>query len=288
MSILLYMIDDIQNKKPDYAFKLTRVGCVGIKKPIVVKRKNKINHLTGIFDVFVNLPSSIKGTHLSRHIEAINEIVDKSVREPVEGIENLCLMIAKELLCKHGYANYADVNIKTDLFYEKKTPGNIKSLEHSVLIGNATATRDGKETKSIGVSVTGMNVCPCAAEIVRKITKNNTAVSHNQRNISTLIIEVPKDYDIDAIDLLQIIEASFSSPTYEILKRIDEGKVVLKAHKNPMFVEDIVRMILSKVVNKYRFLPDDTKIIVKSESEESIHKHNAFAERITTLGELKK
>ncbi len=26
---------------------------------------------------------------------------------------------------------------------------------------------------------------------------------------------------------------------------------------------------------------------VRSESEESIHKHNAFAERITTLGELR-
>jgi GTP cyclohydrolase-4 len=27
---------------------------------------------------------------------------------------------------------------------------------------------------------------------------------------------------------------------------------------------------------------------VRSESEESIHKHNAFAERVTTLGELRR
>jgi len=28
-------------------------------------------------------------------------------------------------------------------------------------------------------------------------------------------------------------------------------------------------------------------VTVRSESEESIHKHNAFAERVTTLGELR-
>ncbi|RLF39499.1 MAG: GTP cyclohydrolase I FolE2, partial [Thermoplasmata archaeon] len=38
---------------------------------------------------------------------------------------------------------------------------------------------------------------------------------------------------------------------------------------------------------KYKDLPDDTIVIARSESEESIHKHNAFAERITTLGELR-
>ena len=40
--------------------------------------------------------------------------------------------------------------------------------------------------------------------------------------------------------------------------------------------------------NKYKHLPDNVMVIVRSESEESIHKHNAFAERVTTLGELKK
>jgi GTP cyclohydrolase-4 len=29
-------------------------------------------------------------------------------------------------------------------------------------------------------------------------------------------------------------------------------------------------------------------VVVRSESEESIHKHNALAERVTTLGELRK
>jgi GTP cyclohydrolase-4 len=53
-------------------------------------------------------------------------------------------------------------------------------------------------------------------------------------------------------------------------------------------VEDVVRDILSNILKKYGNLPDDTLLVVRSESEESIHKHNAYAERVTTLAELKK
>jgi GTP cyclohydrolase-4 len=46
--------------------------------------------------------------------------------------------------------------------------------------------------------------------------------------------------------------------------------------------------MLSAVLKKYKGLPDEVMVIARSESEESIHKHNAFAERITSLGDLRK
>ena len=103
------------------------------------------------------------------------------------------------------------------------------------------------------------------------------------------MIEVPRDvHSVDADDLIGIVEQSFSSPTYSILKRKEEAELVLKAHEKPKFVEDVVRDMLSAVLNKYEDLSDDVIVIARSESEESIHKHNAFAERVTTLGELRK
>ena len=113
-------------------------------------------------------------------------------------------------------------------------------------------------------------------------------ITHNQRNISSLIFEFSNECTVEADDLIEIVEGALSSPTHEILKRLDEGHVVMKAHKNPKFVEDVVRDILGEVVYRYPDIPDDTKITVRSESEESIHKHNAFAERTTTMGELRK
>jgi len=72
------------------------------------------------------------------------------------------------------------------------------------------------------------------------------------------------------------------------LKRKEEAELVIKAHQKPKFVEDVVRDMLSQVLKKYNDLPADVVVIARSESEESIHKHNAFAERVTTLGELRK
>jgi GTP cyclohydrolase-4 len=40
-------------------------------------------------------------------------------------------------------------------------------------------------------------------------------------------------------------------------------------------------------LERYPKLDDDVQVTVRSESEESIHKHNAFAERVTTMGELR-
>ena len=111
-------------------------------------------------------------------------------------------------------------------------------------------------------------------------------MTHNQRNISTLVMEGRGD--VDANDLIDIAEASMSSPTYEILKRGDEKDVVIHAHENPKFVEDVVRDMLADVLEKYGGLPDETEVLARSARLESIHKHNAFAERKTTLGELKK
>jgi GTP cyclohydrolase-4 len=137
-----------------------------------------------------------------------------------------------------------------------------------------------------------MTTCPCALEVIRKLDSRDKyfpAPTHNQRNIGTLMIEVPHDkHQVDADDLINIVEKSFSSPTYSILKRKEEGEIVLKAHKKPKFVEDVVRDMLSTILKKYKNLPDDVIVIARSESEESIHKHNAYAERITTLRELRK
>ena len=112
-------------------------------------------------------------------------------------------------------------------------------------------------------------------------------ISHNQRNIATVLVEVPEECDIEANELIDLVESSFSSATYEVLKRADEAAVVLHAHQQPKFVEDVVRTMLAKLLTYLEGMPDDVQITVRSESEESIHKHNAFAERTTSLGELR-
>ncbi len=281
--------------EPETKFKITRVGVKNVVKPILVRRDGRDITLVTNIDIFVDLPPSKKGSDMSRNIEVISEIVDESVRNPCTGIENLASRIVKRVKERHEYASYAEVNLRADYFLERKNPRGRKSIERYKLLGRATI-KDDRIRKMVGVEVIGMTACPCAMETVRSILRERygddildriPVPTHNQRNIATVMLEIPEGYEIEANDLINIIEGSMSSPTYEILKRKEEGELVIKAHENPKFVEDVVREILNRILGKYQNLPDDTVVIVKSESEESIHKHNAFAERITTMGELR-
>ncbi len=289
------MYPDVQGLRPDKRYKITRVGVKNVVKPIFVKRGDKTITLVTTIDIFVDLPPSKKGSDMSRNIEVISEIVEESIASPCSGIENLASRMVKKVKERHEYATYAEVNLRADYFLERETPLGKKTIERYRLLGRAKIDDEGMK-KMVGVEVVGMTACPCAMETVRAILKERYSEdildqipvpTHNQRNVATVMLEVPEGYNVEANDLIEIIEESMSSPTYEILKRKDEGEVVMHAHENPRFVEDVVREILHRIIKKYTNLPNDVIVVVRSESEESIHKHNAFAERITTLGELR-
>ncbi|MBQ7700766.1 MAG: GTP cyclohydrolase I FolE2, partial [Candidatus Methanomethylophilaceae archaeon] len=208
----------------------------------------------------------------------------------VSGIEDLAVNIGKLLLVKHEYATESNVEIEAEYFRNNKTPLGKDTTEVYGLIGKAKCRRDGYVQKTIGVRAVGMTACPCAQENVSEMLHCSNewpVITHNQRNVCTVIMTTDDSVSIEADELIDIVNDSFSSPTFEVLKRDDEATVVINAHKNPRFVEDMVRAVLTKIVNRYSGLSDDTLVTVKSESEESIHKHNAFAERTATMGELR-
>ncbi len=290
---------DCQSARVENSFKLTRVGITGLVKPIVVRRHGEDHHLVADIDVFVDLPSTQRGSHMSRNVEVITEMIEDSLTKKVGSLEELAGSVCKKLLDRHEYADYAEVRMFADYFLERTTDSGRKSLEPYKLVAKATSTRGNGLMKSIGVEVRGMTACPCAMETIhhqlsqevpelKKLKSFVPTITHNQRNTTVLMMEVPEHVEVEADDLIEIVESSLSSPTYGILKRSDEAAVVLRAHRNPKFVEDVVRDILGKLLRKYRKLDDSVHVTVRTESEESIHKHNAFAERITTLGELRR
>lgn len=287
-------LPDVQSGPSPSNFKITRVGVTGVKKLVHIKRPGRENAIPLVvtMDLFVDLPASQKGSHMSRNLELVSEIIDVNLKKPVTDLESFCAKTAKLLLEKHDYATFSEVKAEAEYFLDRTYPSGKKGLEPYKLVAEARVKSTGEIKKLIGVRVIGMTACPCAMETVKKIghyREKTVTPTHNQRNITTLMIEAPgENKSVDANDLIDLVENAFSSPTYSILKRKEEAILVFKAHKNPKFVEDVVRDILSSILDKYKNLPDDVMVIVRSESEESIHKHNAFAERVTTLGELRK
>jgi GTP cyclohydrolase-4 len=294
-------VPDVQNHRVPDNYRLTRVGVTGVKKPVQVVRGGRAVTLMPTISLFVDLPAKQRGSHMSRNLEVVAELVDDSVCRPQPSLEDLCATLSRGLLDRHGYATTAEVEMRADYFLEMKNPSGRRTIEGYQLLARAVAHRGARHLvrKSIGVEVIGMTACPCAQETVRQFLAGKgmragrldaalPMLTHNQRNVTSVMMEVPEKYPVEADDLIRLVESSQSAPTREILKRPDEGRLVLDAHLNPKFVEDVVRDVLRNMVEKYKSLPDEVAVTVRSEAQESIHKHNAVAERVTTLGELRR
>jgi GTP cyclohydrolase IV len=300
---------DTQDNVPTIPVHLTRVGVTGVKKLLKIGRNGKRPIvLLPTFNAFVDLPSTQRGIHMSRNPEAISAVLERAISGSAVEIESLCAEIVNCLLKKHKYAKRAEVSMKSDYMIMKESPvTKVKTQEMTKVMAKAVGERDGdsvKIRKMIGAEVVGMTVCPCAQETTKesarqklsefldeettqKVMDTVSFASHNQRGKGMIMIEVPENPVVRGEDIIKIIEDSMSSPVCELLKRVDENAVVEHAHRNPKFVEDCVRNMVQRIVAKYSNLPDDTLVTVRQVNEESIHRHNAFAEKVATMGELK-
>jgi GTP cyclohydrolase-4 len=282
---------------------LRKVGVSGIHKPLSVQRQERVVTLSTEFSVSVDLPSSRKGSDLSRNAELLAEIVDRTVMRPVSSLEGACAEIAGELLRRHQYARDAEVEAEAEYFLQRGITEDRRSFENFRLIAEARAERqpDGSisVTRGIGAEAVGMTACPCAMEGTRRrlseefpalrdpSLKDLPMITHNQRNRTLLFFELHSEAAPEADALIDAIEHAQSSPTFAILKRGDEAQVVLNAHRHPRFVEDVLRDLMSSLGDRFPELPDATVVRVQTVSEESIHKYNVVAAHQATLGELR-
>jgi len=300
-------LPDVQLLKPEIPLGLNRVGITGVKKLVKIKRGKETAFLISNFDIFVDLSSERKGVNLSRSFEVIDDVLEEITSKPAELVEELNSKIVDMLLQKHEYATRAEVKMVADLFLKKVTPETHHKTQEIIKIICEVSKERNKEKKIfVGVEVPGITACPCAQELIKtKIKKElkeagfdkekiNVVLekipiaSHNQRSKSTIKIQVNKKFSPKIEDLIEIARNSMSSEVYEILKREDELVIVEKLHRNPKFVEDGVRIMAKLIVEKFKNAPNDVIVYLRQENEESIHQHNVVAERIATIGSLKK
>ncbi|RPI39886.1 MAG: GTP cyclohydrolase I FolE2 [Methanoregulaceae archaeon] len=302
-------LPDVQASSPDVRINLTRVGVKNVKKLVEVHRHGKRPTIfISNFDVYVDLPGSLKGANLSRNFEVIDEVLQQAIDGDVNMIEKLCSVVARKLLDRHEYADRTEVLMRSEYMVKRETPVSQTACEEVVKVhARAVARRTFRSPivrKSIGAEVTGMTACPCAQNIMKeramrvlegldvnkdKIDEFFAAVpmaTHNQRGKGFLCIETDDDQYVDLEKIISILKDSMSAGIYELLKRGDEGAVVLAAHKNPRFVEDCVREMAKRVLAEFEYLSGDSVVTIKQTNEESIHQHDAYAERRATIAEL--
>jgi len=297
-----------QEEEPDVKLSLNRVGVSSVKRIIRLNIDGKEQIFNGEFTMVADLRPDKAGVHMSRFSELLEEAtLDVLARTDKAGrIEDLVEQIAREIIGSQR-ALRADVRLRAEFGLERWTPVSGKRGEETyTLVGIAHADENGTR-RVVGVEAEGMTACPCAQLMVREhsirelidagfsesdATRALDALpvaTHNQRGRGSVLIGTSPEFDtvVRAEDLVEIVENSMSSETYDLLKRPDEFFIVNKAHHNPKFVEDVVRGILARSLDVYSDLPDETFISSTQVNYESIHKHDAFAEAYGTFGDYR-
>ncbi|MEX0620316.1 MAG: GTP cyclohydrolase MptA [Solirubrobacterales bacterium] len=294
---------DVQASRPATRVSLSRVGVTGVEKVLSIGDEG---HFHAEMECFVDLGPDQAGVHMSRFEENVAEAIDEVVNSRSMRAEQLAARIAELVRTKqHGIR--AEVSVKARYAETMPAPASgIPTQEMYTLLGTAVAAES--ETRTVtGVEAQGMTACPCAQEMVADVARGRLRESgyteeqvaeiikmvpiatHNQRGIGTLYIGCANGSaaDIDARQLLRLVESSMSSEIYELMKRPDELSVVEKAHAQPRFVEDCVREMLRQVVETFPDLSDDAFVMAQQENLETIHRHNVVTERYGRLSDLR-
>jgi GTP cyclohydrolase I len=249
---------DIQSQPDNRNIPIDKVGVKDIRYPITVfDRKNSVQHTVATINMYVDLPTHFKGTHMSRFIEILHlfrsEVSLKNISKILKHIKTTL------------NAASAHIEITFPYFVEKIAPVSESKglIDYTCKIVGSSDRTDAIDLMA-EVIVPISTVCPCSKEI-------SDYGAHNQRGKVRIQLRFKRFIWFE--DIITLVEQSASSDVYAVLKREDEKYVTEKAYNNPMFVEDVVRSIAEK-------LRDDENITwfaVSAENFESIHNHSAYA-----------
>jgi GTP cyclohydrolase I/GTP cyclohydrolase-4 len=295
-------VEDLQAAPPEVALGLSRAGVTGVQKAVRIGRGRHEKLIAATIDCTVDLEPSQKGVHMSRFPELFEEAIENVVGADVFLVEDLAEHVATHIVDRQR-ALLAEVHIRAQYPYERRTPvTDLATQELVTLVGIAAASARGVR-RVVGVEAIGINACPCAQALVRgsaaerlldagfggsdveRILELVPLATHNQRGLGRLYVGTSER--LNAERLVELVQASMSSPVYELLKRPDELFVVEHAHLQPRFVEDSVRVALKSVLDAFPALDDDDFLLSRQVNFETIHAHEVVAERYGTVGELR-
>lgn len=302
---LLERVVDIQYLIPENRLFLPRVGVRNLKAQLKVSSKRGVMPLSAAIDLFVDLPRDMKGVNLSRHPESLIEVLEPRLLK-VPRIEEMCVNVAVKLLEKHEYAKRAEVRLKSDYFVEARPPHSDYTFrEPCKIYASAAAERNNKIVKFVGVRVSGFTACPCTQNLMKALAEDRLRelgyattdikrifeavpiATHTQRAYNLILLEEPSGFAVDVEDIIEVARGALSGGTYTILKRPSEVSVVKAAVERAMFVEDVVRASLASLAERYKEMPDETRVYVQAYSEECVHHQDLVAERHATLKDVR-
>ncbi len=253
-------LPDTQSLPDARELPIERVGVKGLRYPLALRTADgSVQHTIVELGMYVGLAHDVKGTHMSRFIEILEE------RREALDLAGLRAM-HERMLARLG-ANTGRIDLHFPYFVRKAAPvSGVESLLDYDARWAIETGADGRTRVAIELVAPVTSLCPCSKKIA-------DYGAHNQRSHITVRVELAGG-ELSLEELARIAEEEASSELYGLLKRSDEKFVTERAYDNPKFVEDLVRDIALRLQRDPRI----GRFRVASENFESIHNHSAYAE----------
>ncbi|AXV05054.1 GTP cyclohydrolase I type 2 [Euzebya pacifica] len=257
-------IEDVQGRPDSRGVRLDEVGVSDVRFPITVLDRERERQATvGTLSMGVDVPAEVKGTHMSRFLEALNAH---------DGAFTLFTMahLASDLRRRLG-ATDVRARVRFPYFVMKAAPvtGAGGIVDHDCEFD--IRDHDGDVRFRLTVEAPVTTVCPCSRDI-------SDYGAHNQRGTVRMTIDLAVDLSgqpelVWIEELIELADAKSSSPVYSVIKRPDERHVTMAGYDNPRFVEDLARDVAIAMEEDPRIAGYEVCVV----NDESIHSHNAYA-----------
>ncbi|MFH1216077.1 MAG: GTP cyclohydrolase, FolE2/MptA family [Pseudomonadota bacterium] len=274
---------DVPEQSPSFALHLNEVGISG--KTVWVDLPE--GRLPFEAAITVDLPSHIRGIHMSRLEQAIAELHDRKFARLSDYTRLLGEMVLER---QRGKAARVVITGKRPLLRRSKISQHV-SVDPLLVKVEAWVEQgdDGPRVLlSNGIGVCHITACPCTQVYNHEVFSYRgdcPMPTHSQRSLTWLSLRGSNDVPSHD-EMLPCLENALHL-TQDLLKRPDEAEIVLKSHRYPQFAEDAVRETARSVGLRFcGSLPPETEVIIESLSLESIHIHDVCCRLSTTLANI--
>ncbi len=243
--------DDVPNQSPRHQLAVARVGMTRTSIPLVVANPFGAPgtvHVACTVHMHVGLAPDRRGIHVSR----LGHVLAGLSGQPHESLHAYAIALCERVAEAQQCGN-AEVTVSGVLSYLEHVGGVSQraSIEHLTLSADARH-RDGRTEAGHGIAFNHMTACPCvqqtyqhavvslddAALDTRLPQPTHTQRCHTRIDIGPCATPVPLDRLLAVVDRVVV-------RSQNTLPRDLELMAVHRAHREPQFVEDILRDLLA-------------------------------------------
>jgi len=243
---------------------------LNVKDPFPSNGRLSTNILCNL-EMGLLLPSDRKGIHVSR----IEDKVFKLSSGNYETLKEFYKKLVEEII-KSQPAESSKVIVNGIFLRTIKTPQSKIETHQRIMMKYASTLTGGEKENELEIRLPVFIACPSCMRTLQSFDEAVGYATHSQKAYVGINIS-SKDSIPTPEELVGSIE-KVSTVLAHLLKRSDEGHIVLEALKKPQYVEDLSRELIGSIYRNYADkINGDAKITVTVDSQESIHPHDIGA-----------